>query len=131
MRDFRAGGNINVVGDVNIIDNSEQLKLLVQCTNDELFEERKHRTNLLKNEKKRKYKKSGIFFISVIIISILVSIGIYLAGNSDLASFVLGGGGLVASAASIKISTNPSEFEMRQAAALNEIRMILRERGGE
>jgi hypothetical protein len=62
MRDFRAGGDINVGGDVHIFDNSAQSKLLVQCSNEELFEERSHRANLLKQETKAKWKRLSMLW---------------------------------------------------------------------
>jgi hypothetical protein len=54
MRDFNVGNNLLVGGDLNINDNSNQSKLLIDCSNDELFGERAHRKSLLKDERKSK-----------------------------------------------------------------------------
>lgn len=49
MRDFNSG---DIVGDVNIIDNSNnnQFKLLIHCDNEELLQEEVHRWGLVKKE---------------------------------------------------------------------------------
>lgn len=49
MRDFNSG---DIVGDVNIIDNSNnnQFKLLIHCDNEELLQEEVHRWDLVKKK---------------------------------------------------------------------------------
>jgi hypothetical protein len=131
MRDFRAGGDINVGGDVHIIDNSAQHKLLIQCSNDELFDEREFRSRALKQETKEKWKRIATAWVGIAVVSCGVSLYLYITGDSTLAGLVLGGAGVAASLASVKVLENPNEFEARQMAALNEIRMILKERGAE
>ena len=51
MRDFTAGRDINVDGDVLIIDQSQEPKLLAQCSNQELLDEETHRKSLLSRER--------------------------------------------------------------------------------
>lgn len=131
MRDFSAGGDINIGGDIHIIDNSAQPKLLVQCSNDELVEERRHRGMLLKQEAKAKWKRLTTAWVGAGVVLCAVSLYLYLTGDTNLAGFVLGGGGIMVGMASVKVLERPNEFEARQMAALNEIRMILRERGFE
>lgn len=131
MRDFRAGRDINVEGDVHIVDNSEQSTLLIACTNEELFAERNHRNELLKQEHKAKWKRLAIAWLVVAVILGLASLWFYFHGNTNLSGLVLGLGGLASGFASVQVLSRPNKFEERQIAALNEIRMILRERGAE
>lgn len=48
MRDYNHNGN--VYGDVNVTDNSTQHKLLINCSDEELFEEREFRRNRQRSE---------------------------------------------------------------------------------
>jgi hypothetical protein len=59
----------------------------------------------------------------------IAAIWFYYQGNPNLSSLVLGLGGFGTAFASIKVLEQPTEFEARQMAVLNEIRHILRERG--
>ncbi len=131
MRDFKAGRDINVEGDVHIVDNSVQPKLLVVCTNEELFAERAHRDALLSQERKAKWKRLAVAWAVLGAILGLASLWFYLKGDTNLSSLILGLGGLAVGFASVKALERPNEFEERQIAALREIKMILRERGVE
>lgn len=131
MRDFKAGGDINVEGDVNIIDNSTQPKLLAACTNSELLHERKHRKSLLVQERKEKWKRLALAWIGVAMMLGIASLWLYFDGKKDLANLVLGLGGVAAALASVKVLEKPNDFEQRQIDALYEIRTILKERGAE
>jgi hypothetical protein len=129
MRDFKAGRDINVEGGVHIRTESSQPKSLSMCTNEELFNERTHRKTLLSSERKRKGK-----FIAVVCVVIgggsgLAALWFYTQGNSNLSSLILGLGGIAMAFTSLEILKEPSEFEARQLAALQEIKLILRERG--
>jgi hypothetical protein len=129
MRDFKAGRDINVEGDVHINDNSTQPKLFVVCTNEELLEERDHRKALLSQERKAKWKRLALAWLGVAIVLGVASIWLYFDGKKDLSSLLLGLGSFAVGLASIKVLEKPNLFEQRQIAALNEIRLILRERG--
>jgi hypothetical protein len=59
----------------------------------------------------------------------IVALWFYLKGDPSLSSMILGFGGITVAFASIKVLEKPSVFEARQLAALQEIRLILRERG--
>lgn len=131
MRDFKAGRDINVEGDVHIIDNSSQSKLLVNCSNEVLFDERIHRKSLLRQELKAKWRRLALAWVAVAAMLGIASLWFYSQGNTNLSSLVLGLGGLAGCFASIKVFEKPNQFEQRQIAALDEIRMILRERGEE
>jgi hypothetical protein len=130
MRDIKAGRDINVEGGLTIYDHSQQIgKLLVHCTNDELRGERIHRKNLLHGERKRKLSYAVLFWF--ICAAVLVALAIYTYGTSNfnLSSLILGLGGVAASIGSLRLFVDPTEFEVRQRAALTEIDHILRERG--
>jgi len=131
VRDFKAGRDINVEGDVHIIDNSTQPKLLVVCTNDELLAERVHRKTLLSQESKAKWKRLATAWVFLAAILGVASLWFYFKGDTNFSSLVLGLGGLAGGFATVKVLEKPNEFEARQIAALNEIKMILRERGAE
>jgi hypothetical protein len=131
MRDFKAGRDINVGGDVHIHDESSQPKLLVLCTNEELFDERVHRKSVLAGERKRKFKRlaSAWLFSGVVLAG--GALWFYANGQANFSSLLLGLGGLAVAFASVKVFEQPTEFEQRQLAALKEIHHILRERGVE
>jgi hypothetical protein len=128
MRDFKAGGDINVGGDINIHDES-QPKLLISCTNGELIEERGHRKKLLGGERKRKVKRLAVAWVIAGVFLSLLALHFYFDGKPELSSLTLGLGGLAVAFASVKVFEQPNEFEVRQVAALKEIHHILRERG--
>lgn len=128
MRDIN-NGDINAGRDVIFNDQSSQSKLLVECTNEELIEEERHRASVLSKEKSR---RRGIFIRFFVFAGILVLFAVGWArfnGDADLVSFLSGAGGLLLAVANLKAMEKPSAFEARQIAALEEINMILRERG--
>lgn len=130
MRDFKAGRDINVNGDVVIHDESTQVgKLLINCTNDELIEERSHRKSVLWGERKRKLSRLVMVWVVLGLMLTGVAIYLYYVGRSEFSSLVLGGGSIAIGLGSIKLFVEPNEFELRQQAALKEIAYILRERG--
>lgn len=131
MRDFNAGRDINVGGDIHIHDESSQPKLLILCTNQELFDERAHRKEVLACERKQKFKRLVFFWLLSGVVLSALALWFYVTGNSNLSSLLLGFGGLAIAFASVKVFEQPTEFEQRQLAALKEIHHILRERGAE
>lgn len=131
MRDFKAGRDINVEGDVHINDNSIQPKLLTVCTSEELFSERLHRQTLLSQERKAKWKRLAMSWIFIAVMLGVTSLWFYFKGDTNFSSLVLGLGGLAGCFASVKVLEKPNKFEARQIDALDEIKTILRERGVE
>jgi len=131
LQNFDNNGNMNAGRDINIIDNSNNSKLLIDCTNSELHIEREHRTNLLRQERKAKWKRLATLWMVFAVVGSAVALYFYfIKGNTNLSSIILGLAGIAASVASVKLFEAPTQFEARQIAALNEISMILRERGG-
>ncbi|GLQ98330.1 hypothetical protein [Dyella mobilis] len=131
MRDFHAGGDINVGGDVYIHDQSIEHKLLIHCANDELHAERTHRKMLLRNERFGKVKRLALLWLVVTLLLCAGALWLYWHGQTNFSALLLGGGGITCGLVSVKTFEQPTEFEMRQIAALNEIKHILRERGAE
>ncbi|KVC82466.1 hypothetical protein WL02_02105 [Burkholderia ubonensis] len=131
MRDFNVGGDIVAGGDVHIVDASEQPKFLVSCTTPELRAEREHRKALLSQEQWRKIKVIGLFWLVAGTCLAVSALYFYAIGNTNLASVLIGLGGLAMMAITVKVVDEPTEFEQRQLGALAEIRHILRERCAE
>lgn len=130
MRDFSAGRDINVNGDVVIHDESEQVgKLFINCSSEELLEERIHRKKVLWGERKRKLSRLVLAWVLAGVVLTAAAIYFYTVGKTEFSSLVLGVGGIAIGLGSIKLFIEPNEFEGRQYAALKEIDYILRERG--
>ncbi|WP_157384065.1 hypothetical protein [Burkholderia glumae] len=130
MRDFKVSGGISAGGsvDINIVDTSEQPKFLVNCTTPELWNEREHRKVLLSQERWRKVRVIGLFWLIVAVCLAGAALYFYSVGNSNIANALVGLGGLAMMAITAKVFDEPTEFERRQLKALAEIRHILRER---
>ncbi|WP_303229460.1 hypothetical protein [Comamonas kerstersii] len=129
MRDFKAGRDINVGGDVYIHDESSQPKFLVHCTSEELLDERIHRKSVLSGERKRKFKRLAFVWLLSGVVLAIGALWFYTNGQPNFSSLLLGFGGLAVAFASVKVFERPNEFEQRQLDALKEIHHILRERG--
>jgi len=126
LRDFKAR---DINGDVVINDNSTEHKLLIHCSIEELVHEEKHRNEILGKERKRKntvvYK-----FLGLSALLLLLAAGwFYIEGQMNLVSFLLGGAGVLMGYGTLQQAEKSTDFEQRQIATLNEIHMILRERG--
>ena len=126
MRDFNAK---NIGGNVIINDSSSEYKPLVQCSIEELLHEEMHRRSLLDKERSRKNR----LFLWCIVAAILFLVAAYIwyqfKGEHSLGSSVIGVIGVLIGFTTFSGSDYKSEFEKRQIATLNEINMILRERG--
>lgn len=129
MRDINAGRDIKVDGDFVVNDNSQQYKLLIHCSNEELLAEEPSRRQQLKDERKAKLNKF-LAFIAVAATLIFVSgVWQWFNGKMDAFALITGAAGFMVGLASLKVFERQTEFEQRQIAALNEINMLLRERG--
>ncbi|WP_353191072.1 hypothetical protein [Pandoraea pnomenusa] len=130
MRDMNVGGGINVGRDFIINDESRnESKLLINCSSDELVLEERHRRSLLSKERSR---KNGRLFKILLVATVvfLCCLGYYYwTGHTNLVTFLISGASLAAAVGALKGHERPTEFELRQLAALKEIQYILRERG--
>lgn len=129
MRDFNSG---DIVGDVNIIDNSNnnQFKLLIHCDNQELLQEEAHRWDLVKKE--RNQRLTGVLWVfAFCAVLLLIAAGWYfITGKMELINSLIGGAGVVVGLMNLANADKPTEFEVRQLNTLKEINTLLRERGG-
>lgn len=130
MRDFMNSGDMKVNGNLIINDHSQNDvgKLLINCTSDELIQERPFRQENLQLERKRKTKKAFPFLSFAVIIFIIASVWGKICGDPDLISFSLGIASLLIGIASIKYVVEPNAFEIREKFAVREINLILKSR---
>lgn len=129
MRDFKVGNDLHVEGNLHINDNSNQSKLYIDFSNDELLDARIYRTELLSGERKSKWKRIAIAWLGIGITLGLAAIWFHFQDKPNLSSLTLGIGGLMTAFATVKVTEHPTEFEARQMAHLDEIRFNLKERG--
>lgn len=129
MRDFNNGGDLNVSGDLIVGDRSENIgKLLVNCTNEELLQERPFRKENLRLERNRKLKAVIPILGTAVIMFIGSALWSTFNGKSDMASVFLGIGSLIVGYAALKGVAEPNDFEHQEREALREIRLILKSR---
>ncbi|MGR5414119.1 hypothetical protein ACPV52_15355 [Vibrio astriarenae] len=126
MRDFREN---QIVGNVTITDNSSEHKLLCQCSSEELISEERHRKALLSNERKRKNVRIFNVLSFCACVFIAAALWYWFKGRLDMVSVSLGFVSVVLTFFTLQGSEQRTEFELRQVHALNEISMLLRERG--
>lgn len=129
MRDINAGRDINVKGDFVVNDSSQQYKLLIHCSNEELLAEEPYRRQHLADERKAKTNRFLRFIAIAASFIFIAGIWFWFKGNMDFFSFAIGAAGFLVGLAGLKIYERPTEFELRQIAALAEINLLLRERG--
>lgn len=129
MRDVNAGRDINVDGDFVVNDNSQQYKLLIQCTTEELLAEEPHRLQRLKEERKAKLNRFLGFIAFAATLVFVAAVWYWFQGKMDQFSLVSGVAAFMVALASLNIFERPTMFEQRRLAALAEINMLLRERG--
>jgi hypothetical protein len=130
MRDFLNNGEMNVDGNFIINDNSENevSKLLINCTTEELLEERPFRQENLYLERKRKIKNSFPALLTAICCFIAAAILGLINGKPDIVSFFLGLGSIVTGLASVEGILKPNDFEIHEQSAIHQINLILKSR---
>lgn len=111
----------------NIIIN-ESPKLLVQCSNEELFEEVQYTKNLLRKERSEKFSKMGIFLFGVLLLCAICAIWCYVKGLKELMSLVVNLIPFLIVGVTLYTMSHPTEFEQELLGNLKEISMILRKR---
>lgn len=129
MRDFNNDGRINVQGDFNVNDNSQnQHKLLIHCTSEELLEERPFRKENISLEQSRKVKRLKPFYGLSIILFCAAAGWATFNGQADLASIILGIASLFLGFQSLKATIEPNAFQVEEQNAVNEINKLLKQR---
>lgn len=129
MRDFNNDGQINVHGDFNVTDNSQnQHKLLIHCSNDELLRERPFRQENLRLEQAKKVKRLKPFYALSVILFCAAAAWATINGKTDLATFIMGGASLFLGYQSLKATVELNAFQVDEQNAVTEINKLLKQR---
>ena len=132
MQDFNNNGQINVQGDFNVTDNSHnQHKLLIYCSNEELLEERPFRQENIRLEQARKIKRLRPLYVLCVLLFASAAAWATINGKGDLASFLMGAGGLFVGFQTLKATIEPNGFQIEEQNAVNEINKLLKQRRAE
>jgi len=129
MRDFTNGGDITAGGDININDNSKNdHKWYVNCSSEELIEDRPFRQENIKLEQERKVKRFTPFYWLSAFLFICAAVWAVVEGKQNLVSIVMGAGSFFVGYMSIKLTIAPNSFQVEEKNAVDEINKILRQR---
>ncbi|AVY95728.1 hypothetical protein DAI18_18025 [Microvirgula aerodenitrificans] len=129
MRDFNNDGQINIQGDFNVNDNSQnQHRLLVHCSSEELLQERPFRQENIRLEQSRKVKQlKPIYGLSLVLFCAAAGWAAF-NGQADLTSFILGVASIFLGFQSLKATIEPNSFQIEEKNAINEIDKLLKQR---
>lgn len=129
MRDFNNGGDINVNGDFNITDNSQnEHKLLINCTTEKLLQERPFRQENIKIEQSKKIKRLKPFYALSLLLFVAAALWAAFNGQTDLVSIAMGAASLFLGYQSLKATLEPNAFQIEEQNAVNEINKLLKQR---
>lgn len=129
MRDFNNDGQININGDFNVNDNSHtEHKLLINCSNDVLLQERPFRQENIQIEQTRKVRRLKPLYALSLILFFAASAWAIFNGKGDLASFLMGGASLYVGYLSLKATIEPNAFQIEEKNAVDEINKLLKQR---
>ncbi|MEW5838991.1 MAG: hypothetical protein AB1717_09185 [Pseudomonadota bacterium] len=129
MRDFNNDGEINVHGDLNVTDNSQnEHKLLVHCSSDVLLQERPLRQENIRLEQARKVKRLKPFYALTLILAVAAAIWATVNGKADVATIIMGGAALFIGYQSLKATIEPNAFQNEEQQAVDEINKLLKQR---
>nr|WP_314545304.1 hypothetical protein [uncultured Massilia sp.] len=113
-------------------DNSQnQHKLLIHCSNAELFEERPFRQENIRLEQARKVKRLKPFYILSLVLFVVAAGWATINDKADLASFLMGAASLFVAYLSLEATIKPNTFQMDEQNAVNEINKLLKQRRAE
>jgi hypothetical protein len=129
LRDFSNDGEINIQGDFNVTDNSQnEHKLLIHCTSDVLLQERPFRQENIQLEQARKIKRLKPFYALTLILAVAAAIWATINGKTDFATIIMGGAALFIGYQSLKATIDPNAFQVEEQNAVNEINKLLKQR---
>jgi hypothetical protein len=132
MRDFNNDGQINVHGNLNVGDNTQNdHKLLTHCSNEELLRERPFREENIKIEQQRKLKRLSPYYAISLILLIVAATWAAMTGKTDLVSILIGGPSIFLAFQTLKATVEPNDFQIEEQNAVNEIGKILKQRRAE
>jgi hypothetical protein len=129
LRDFNNDGQINVQGDFNVTDNSQnEHKLLAHCSSEELLRERPFRQENIRLEQSRKIKRlKPLYGISVILFCTAAGWATF-NGKTEFSTFIMGSAALFFAFLSLKATIEPNAFQVEEQNAVNEINKLLMQR---
>ena len=129
MRDFNNRGEINVNGDFNVTDNYQnEHKLLINCSSEELIQERPFRQENIKIEQSRKIKRLKPFYGLSVVLFVSAALWAAYNGQTDLVSIAMGAASLFIGFQSLKATIEPNAFQIEEQNAVNEINKLLKQR---
>ena len=129
MRDFNNGGDINVTGDFNLTDSSQnEHKLFINCSNEELIQERPFRQENIKIEQSKKIKQLKPYYGISLVLFVAAALWAAYNGQTDLASIAMGAASLLLGFKSLKATLEPNAFQIEEQNAVNEISRLLKQR---
>lgn len=130
MRDFNNNGQINIQqGSVSISDNyTENYKLLIHCSNEELISERPYRIGNIELEQKRKIKKLIPMYFICACMLIATIYYIYFTQDKEIPSLIFGAGSFIVGYRALIETTAMNEFQREEQEAINEIDKLLKQR---
>ncbi|MBD55349.1 hypothetical protein [uncultured Pseudoalteromonas sp.] len=130
MRDINNSGEINVQGDMHIVDNShsEEHKLLIHCSTEELLQERPFRLENIKIEQKKKVKKLKPFYVLAVLFGIAAAVYSAIHGKTDFMTLILGIISIFIGYNTLKFTVEPNAFQIEERNAVDEISKILKQR---
>jgi len=128
MRDFNIG-DLSAGRDINFIENSNiEHKLLVNCSTDELLQERPFRLENIAIEQGKKVRRLIPLYAVVAVLVVTSSFLAMTKGRGDLLTFLIGSGSLFLGFLSLKATLEPNQFQAIERAAVSEINQILKQR---
>lgn len=128
MRDFNSG---DIHGDVTVQDSSinNKYKLLIYCDNEELLAEEQHRRNILSKERGQKNRVTWKFLGFSGLMLMTAAVWFFFQDKMNIVSVLTGAAGVLIGFGTLQQADTPTSFEQRQIDALDEINILLRERG--
>jgi len=129
LRDFNNDGQINVQGDFNVTENSQdEHRLLIHCSSEVLSQERPFRQENIRLEQARKVKRLKPFYALSVVLFCVAAGWATFNGKTDLASYILGGASLFLGLQLLKATIEPNAFQVQEQDAVSKINNLLKKR---
>jgi hypothetical protein len=129
LQNFNNDGQINVHGDFNVTDNSRtEHKLLINCSSEELLQDRPFRLGNIRLEQARKIKRLQPLYALSVVLLVAAAGWATINGKPDLAALVTGGASLFVGYLSLNATLEPNSFQIEEQNAANEASKLLKQR---
>lgn len=129
MRDLKVEGDLTIGG--NFIEGGyyeNSPRLLVQCSNEQLLNERPFRKENVRLEQKKKVARlKPLYFLSTLLFTSAAVLA-WWNGKADLMTLMLGLPSIIISMGALKATLEPNAFQRQELRAVAEINLILRQR---